>query len=195
MVYYVVYFLTKFVSFFYFPRNIHGHEHIPAHGGFILASNHISNLDPVVLGISSKRRINFMAKDTLFKGILGWVLPKLGAFPIKRGAADISAFKETYGRLNNGKPVLIFVEGTRRAENAVPKAQPGIGLVAVRSKVPVIPVFIDGTQNVMPQGSKAMVRGTVTVRFGPAIQFDPKMDYQGIAQVILDGIYSLQRSR
>ena len=192
MIYYIVYFLTKFVSFLYFPRKIYGHEHIPRHGGFILACNHVSNLDPVVMGVSALRRINFMAKIELFQQQpLGFILKKLGAFPIKRGEADFGALKETVKRLKQGKPVLVFVEGTRRVGNAEPQAQPGVGFLAVKACVPVIPVRVDGTQNAMPQGSKSLVRNPVTVRFGAPVPVDPKQPYVEISQSVLNAIYAL----
>ena len=175
MIYYIVYFLTKAVSFFYFPRRIYGREHIPAQGGFIIASNHVSNLDPVVMGISAIRRINFMAKIELFQTQpLGFILKELGAFPVKRGEADLGALKEALKRLKKGAPVLIFLEGTRRIGNAPSEAQPGIGFLAVKSGVPVIPVFVSGTAKVMPPGAKSFTRGPVAVHFGPPVAFDPK---------------------
>lgn len=194
MIYYLIYFLTKFVSLIYFPRRICGHEHIPAKGGFILACNHVSNLDPVVMGISSKRRINFMAKIELFKKEpLGFLLTRLGAFPIKRGEADFGALKEAIKRLKKGVPVLIFVEGTRRIGDAAPVAQAGVGLVAVKAQVPVIPVFISGTEKVMPPGRKMFTRHPVSVRFGPPIAINLQENYQGIADGILNAIYALAK--
>ena len=193
MIYYITYFLTKFVSLIYFPRTIYGYEHIPLNGGFILASNHLSNLDPVVMGISAGRRINFMAKIELFrKQPLGFLLTKLGAFPVKRGEADFGALKEAVKRLNKGKPVLMFIEGARRAGDALPKAQPGVGFLAVKAKVPVIPVYVDGTQNVMPPRHKFLVRNPVTIRFDPPVNVDPLAPYQTIADGILRGIYCLK---
>ncbi len=144
------------------------------------------------MGISSLRRINFMAKIELFqKQPLGYILTQLGSFPIKRGGADTTALKEAIKRLKNGIPVLIFVEGTRRIGNAVPVAQAGVGLIAVRAAVPVIPVYIEGTQHVMSPGSKVLKRNPVTVRFGPQVNIDPKQSYTEISKVILDRIYSL----
>ncbi len=193
MIYYIIYFLTKCVSFFCFPRKVSGAGHIPPTGGFIIACNHVSNLDPVVMGISSVRRINFVAKIELFqKQPLKYILPKLGAFPIKRGAADLGAIKEAVKRLKQGKPVLVFLEGTRRIGNTVPEAQPGIGLIAVKSGVPVIPAYIDGTQNVMPPGSRYFKRYPVRVSFGPPVIIDVKQAYSDIAQTILDRIYALE---
>ena len=100
MIYYITYFLTKALSFIFFPRKAWGTENIPRTGPFILASNHVSNLDPVVLGISSVRRLNFMAKWELFqKQPLGFFLTELSAFPIKRNEADFGALKEALKRL------------------------------------------------------------------------------------------------
>ena len=153
----------------------------------------MSNLDPVVLGISSLRRINFMAKVELFrKEPLGFILKKLGAFPIKRGEADLGALKEAIKRLKAGNPVLIFVEGTRRIGDEPSKPQAGVGFLAVKSQVPVIPVFLENTQKVMPPGSKFFIRNKVAVRFGPPVVFDPQQPYETIADTILSAIYSLQ---
>ncbi len=189
MIYYITYFLTKILSFIYFPRRIYGREHLPANGGFIIASNHISNLDPVVMGISAFHRINFMAKYELFqKQPLGFFLRELGAFPIKRGTGDFGAFKESIKRLKKGTPILVFVEGTRRIGDTPSHAQPGIGLLAVKSGVPVIPVYINGTEKAMPPGAKFFTRHLVSVRYGPPVKFDPQAPYTTIADAILQDI-------
>ena len=94
-------------------------------------------MDPVVLGICSVRRLNFMAKIELFKGLLGFFLTKLGAFPFKRGESDFGAMREALRRLKEGHVVLIFVEGTRRIGNEPSKAQAGVGFLAMKSGVPL----------------------------------------------------------
>src|SRR5476649_340272 len=132
MIYYVTYFLTKILSWLYFPYKAFNTRNIPRQGAFILASNHISNLDPVLLGICSVRRINFMAKIELFKGLLGFFLTHLGAFPVKRGESDFGAMREALKRLKNGRVILIFVEGTRRIRNEPSKAQAGVGFLAMK---------------------------------------------------------------
>ena len=149
MIYYIVYFGTKVVSWLYFPFTAHQTRNIPRQGAFILASNHISNLDPVLLGICSMRRINFMAKIELFKGALGYVLTRLGSFPVKRGEADFGAMREALRRLKEGRVILIFVEGTRRIGNEPSKAQAGVGFLAMKSGVPIVPVYVQGTNKVM----------------------------------------------
>ena len=149
MIYWIVYFGTKVLSWACFPFTAYQTRNIPRQEGFILASNHISNLDPVLLGICSVRRINFMAKVELFHGALGYILTRLGSFPVKRGEADLGAMKEALKRLKNGRVILIFVEGTRRIGNAPPKAQAGAGFLAIKSGVPVVPVYVQGTNQVL----------------------------------------------
>ena len=193
MIYHIIYFFTKVVSFFYFPRRIYGREHIPAEGGFIIASNHVSYLDPVVMGISAIRRINFMAKIELFqKQPLGFILRKLGAFPVKRGEADLWALKEAIKRLKKGTPVLIFVEGTRRIGDASFQAQAGVGFLAVKSGVPVVPAYIAGSDQVLPPGAKWFTRNRVIVTFGQPLIFSNDKDYEQIARRIMLQIESLK---
>ena len=191
MIYYIVYFLTKAVSWLFFPFTAYNTRLIPRRGGFILASNHTSYLDPVVLGICSVRRMNFMAKKELFKGALGYILTKLGSFPVKRGEADLGAMKEGIKRLKNGRVVLIFVEGTRRVGNEPSKAHPGAGFLAIKSGVPVVPVFLKGTDKVMPPGAKFFNRGRVYATFGEPFSVNGAPTYEEASRRILDKIYAL----
>jgi 1-acyl-sn-glycerol-3-phosphate acyltransferase len=191
MIYYITYFLTKVLSWVYFPFKAHQTKNIPRRGAFILASNHISNLDPVLLGICSVRRLEFMAKIELFKGFMGFFLPKLGAFPIKRGESDFGALREALKRLKNGKVVLIFVEGTRRIGNEPTKAQAGVGFLAMKSGVPIVPVFVEGTDKVMAPGTKGFKRGPVSAIFGQPFSVTDAPSYEEASQRILDKIYAL----
>ena len=191
MIYYIVYFLTKVVSWLFFPFTAYNTHLIPRKGGFILASNHISNLDPVLLGICSVRRMNFMAKIELFKGALGFILVRLGSFPVKRGTADLGAMKEGIKRLKNGRVVLIFVEGTRRIGDAPSHAQPGAGFLAIKSGVPVVPVFLRGTNEVMPPGAQSLKRGRVYATFGEPFLVNDASSYEEASQIMLQKIYAL----
>ena len=193
MIYWIVYFLTKIVSWLFFPFTAYQTRCIPRQGAFILASNHISNLDPVLLGICSVRRINFMAKIELFKGVLGFILTRLGSFPIKRGQADLGAMKESLKRLKDGRVILIFVEGTRRIGNEPSMAQAGAGFIAMKSGVPVIPVYVKGTNQVMAPGTKFLKRGPVTATFGEPFFVNDAPSYEEASQRILDKIYTLAK--
>jgi 1-acyl-sn-glycerol-3-phosphate acyltransferase len=191
MIYWIVYFLTKVVSWLYFPFTAHQTRNIPRQGAFILASNHISNLDPVLLGICSVRRINFMAKIELFKGALGYILTRLGSFPVKRGESDFGAMREALRRLKEGRVILIFVEGTRRIGNEPSKAQAGVGFLAIKSGVPIVPVCVQGTNQVMAPGTKFLKRGPVSATFGEPFFVSDAPTYEEASQLILDKIYAL----
>lgn len=193
MVYWIIYFGTKFLSFLFFPLKIEGRENVPAKGAFLLACNHVSYLDPMIMGIATGRRLNYMAKDELFhKPILGYVLRSLWAFPVKRNTADKRALRESLARLNKGLPILLFPEGTRHGTPGEKKIEAGVGFLALKANVPVVPVFVDGSQRVLPPGGKSLIRNKVTVRYGKPIVFPPKTDYERVAQEVMNSIFELQ---
>ena len=92
---------------------ISGTENIPLNGPVVIASNHVSLLDPPIIGVASSRKIHFMAKQELFVPILGSIYRTLGAFPVRRGAADRNAIKYGIDLLLAEKVLAIFPEGTR----------------------------------------------------------------------------------
>jgi 1-acyl-sn-glycerol-3-phosphate acyltransferase len=195
MIYYITYSFTKFLSFCFFPRRVYGWHHVPKKGAYILACNHISNLDPPIMGISTPRRLRFMAKNELFKHpLVGWWLKKLWAFPIKRGKADLGALKEALKYLKGGDPLLVFPEGTRRMNNKPVTPHPGVGFLALKSQVPIVPVFVWGSDKVMPPGKKFFKRGPVTVTYGLPFSVANASSNEAAAQQILDEIYKLQGS-
>lgn len=129
----------------FFWRTVIGKENIPKKGGAILALNHRSNWDVVVAAISCPRPLNFMAKKELFSNrLFGWLISQFGAFPLSRGKGDVKAIKTAIGRLNEGKILQLFPEGTRVRNQSDVKAKAGVAMLAVRTKVPVIPGVIVG---------------------------------------------------
>ena len=155
MIYLITYYFTKLLSFLYFPRTVIGLENIPSQGGCILASNHISNIDPPILGITSPRRLNYVAKESLFENkLLGFFLRQLWAFPIKRDESDFRAMRHTLRCLKSAQPVLIFPEGTRGTTGRIKTVQAGIGFMAAKSGRPVIPVYIYDSDKVLPAKAK-----------------------------------------
>lgn len=122
-----------------------GKENIPPEkGGYIIASNHVSNNDPPVVGITFKGKYTFMAKQELFEinPIFTWLITKLGAFPVKRGAKDNSAIERAIQSLDEGRIFVIFPEGTRSKDGTLGRAKSGVTLIAAQAKVPVVPVYI-----------------------------------------------------
>ena len=132
-----------------------------------------------------------MAKIELFKGLLGYILTRLGSFPVKRGESDFGAMREGLRRLKKGRVILIFVEGTRRIGNVPSKAQAGVGFLAMKSGVPIVPVYLQGTNKVMAPGTKFFKRGPVSATYGEPFFVTDAPTYEEAAQRILDKIYAL----
>ena len=174
----------------YFPSQVIGLKNIPKKGAYILASNHLSYLDPVILGMcATNRPINFMAKDSLFKNkFIGWCLIKVGAFPIKRDSTDLGGIKEALHRLNKGEALVMFPEGTRGVTGRDKKPHEGVGFLAVKAGVTVIPCYIDGSDNILPKGAKWLHYHPIKVCFGRPIRFSNTHDYADISRQVVDAI-------
>jgi 1-acyl-sn-glycerol-3-phosphate acyltransferase len=124
-----------------------GAEHIPA-GPAIIAANHKSFLDAFFLGLSTRRHVRFMAKSELFKGPLGWLFTRLGAFPVRRGEADHEALETARAVLRQDGLLIVFPEGTRVDErDALGSPHHGAGRLAVETGAPIVPAAILGTSH------------------------------------------------
>ena len=122
-----------------------GKENIPSEGGVLLCANHISNLDPLIVGITTKRPVHFMAKDELFSvPVLGKIVSNVNAFPVKRGMSDREALRKGLGILKEGKVLGLFPEGTRSKTGEMGKGLAGAGFFALRSAAYVVPCAIIG---------------------------------------------------
>lgn len=188
--------ISSILSSMLFPIEVSGIENVPKRGGFILASNHLSNLDPVVLGIACPRELYFMAKEELFKNkFFGWIIKNCNAFPVKRGRADLSAVKEAIDLVNHGRVLLIFPEGGRQQNGRLGDAEKGIGFLASKSESSIVPAFIRGTDKALPVGSKSIKRQKVYVSFGPQIQIERRMAYQDIGLKTMEAIRQLSNAQ
>jgi len=155
-----------------FDFKVFGIEHVPRTGGAILASNHQSNLDPVLLSVRLSRPVTYMAKVELFKKpAFAWLIRSLHAFPVKRGAGDVGAMKEAIRLLQNGYLLNFFPEGTRTRDGEIGPIQPGVALVVKRAGVPVIPVAIDGAYESMGRGDKLFRRFPILMQYGAPLSF------------------------
>ena len=142
----------------YFRLQIRGREHVPAHGPFVLAPVHRSNLDFILVSTVRRPRMRYMGKASIWKSrALGWFVSMLGAFPVHRGTADRESLRTCMRVLENGEPLVLFPEGTRRSGPVVEDLFDGAAYVAARTGVPIVPVGIGGSDRAMPVGSK-MVR-------------------------------------
>ncbi|HEX9995116.1 MAG TPA: lysophospholipid acyltransferase family protein [Acidimicrobiales bacterium] len=134
---------------------VEGGEHVPADGPFVLAPVHRSNLDFFLVSSVTTRRMRYMGKDSLWRSrALGWLISALGAFPVRRGAADREALRTCLEVIRSGEPVVLFPEGTRRTGPVVESIFDGAAYVAGRAGVPILPVGIGGSERAMPRGAK-----------------------------------------
>lgn len=137
-----------------------GLENVPGQGPVIIAANHKSFLDPVVLGVLLPRQIRFMAKKELFNiPLFGWLITALGAFPVDRGKPDRASLRNSLDVLKKGGVLGIFVEGTRVKKPGIGEIKPGVYLIAKMSAAPVVVAAIRGT--------RPLFRGPVRVTFVP----------------------------
>ncbi len=136
----IVYVIFSFI----FRFKVSGRENIPLEGSLLLCSNHKSNFDPIIISILFPRRISWMAKKEIFNNkILSFIVRRLGAFPVSRNEVDISAVKKSLKILKEDRVLGIFPEGTRVNKLDLNNAKAGVSLLAIRSKSPVLPVYIE----------------------------------------------------
>lgn len=159
--------LTKILFKVLLRIEYQGVENVPLTGPLVLASNHISLLDPPAVGGDIDRIVRFMAKEELFVPILGTLWRIWGAFPVKRGGADRSAIKMGIDVLNDGQCLAIFPEGTRSKTGELGKAQPGALMMASKARAPIVPACIIGS-DVFRAGK---LWPKVIVRYGKPIYF------------------------
>jgi 1-acyl-sn-glycerol-3-phosphate acyltransferase len=132
----------------WFRVRVVGADRIPAEGPAIIAPNHKNFLDPFFVGIAAHRHVRYMAKAGLLKGPLGWLLVRLGAFPVRRGEADDDAVDTARVILTNGGVVVLFPEGTRVADaDALGSPHHGAGRLAVECGAPIVPAAVTGTSH------------------------------------------------
>jgi 1-acyl-sn-glycerol-3-phosphate acyltransferase len=164
--------LSRLIALVLFRLQVQGRENVPNTGAVLLVTNHQSFLDPWLIGIRLRRQIHYMARDTLFKGgFLHWLMELLNAYPVKRGAADLHAIRETANRLEQGRVVNIFPEGTRTTDGSIGTVSPGIILILKRMKGPlaILPVVIEGAFEAWPRHQKLPHAHAIRIAYGTPV--------------------------
>lgn len=184
MLYAIGKFLSASVCKVFGRWEVIGRENIPEKGGVMLCGNHVSYIDPPALGAGATRPVHFMAKLELFRiPVLGFLIRHVGAFPVKRGAADRSALKKAVELLKNGEIVGMFPEGTRSLDGKLKPPEPGVGMIALRARVPVVPVALVNTEKLLPPHSFLFKFSRVKVVYGKPVALDD-IDGQGGREAI-----------
>lgn len=175
---------------------IEGKENIPDTGSYILCGNHVHALDAVLIVVTAKRKIRFMAKEELYKNKFIAFLGKIfEVIPVKRGAADLDAIKESMKALRNGDILGIFPEGTRNGMSKNTSIKAGAAFMALKTNTPVIPVGIQGTFKPFSK---------VIIKYGKPLNFSEyavnkgkpaKEDLEIVSEKIMNEIILLRDSK
>lgn len=200
MVYIIARFICSFVCHIFFGLKITGRKFIPRKGGCIIASNHLSFLDPPLVGSSVNRPTYFMGKSELFETKLSaFFFKRFHTFPVKRDVADHAAISKAVKFLKEGMVLVIFPEGGRNVDGSK-EIQLGLGFLAQLANVPVVPALVVGSDIALPHGAKFIKIHEVEVRFGEPLypqefantHLKRKELYRAITQKVMDKISELK---
>ena len=183
-----------------FRLRVAGCHFVPRSGGVILASNHASLADPVFIGVAACRELSYVTKQEAFHvPILGWLIRKLNALPIDRSRGDRGALRSIEGCLKAGGAMFLSPEGTRNKTSTLRPPKDGVGMLAYRARVPVVPIFVSGTVNIW---ASLIGLNRVTVRFGKPIYVTPselpvrrRSAYHAISSEVMLSIGNLRPRR
>lgn len=163
-----------------FRYRVIGEQHVPQSGAAVICSNHIHNLDPPVLGLSTTRYVHFMAKDELFRvKLLGWLISRLGAIPVRRGGQDKGAIRRALAIPAQGGCLAVFPEGHRSKDGKLGRGMMGASFIARKANCAIVPAAIIGTYKV---GRR------LTVRFGEPITPNPEDTNESLMKRIMEHI-------
>jgi len=163
---------TPLLNIFFRLRG-EGLENIPAAGPFILAANHVSYLDPLVLGATCPRPVHFiMLQEFWEKPVIGWIAGKSGSFPVDKGSAA-GALRRALGVLRAGRVLGIFPEGGRSADGSLQGGKGGAALLVMKAGVPLLPAAIIGADRALPKGRALPRPARITVRYGRPLTVPP----------------------
>ena len=154
----------------FFRLRLFGRENIPKKGSFILAGNHQSYLDPIFCGVSLRRQMHYLARESLFSNwFFRALLSSVNALPLKQGEGELTTIRQVIELLKQGKAACLFPEGTRTRDGRIEPLKPGLGLLCRRGNASIIPTVIDGAFECWPRHKKMFSLGSVWVQCGRPI--------------------------
>ena len=183
-----------------FGLKVVGRENLVLDGAVLVASNHESFLDPPLIGTLYRDEMFYLARKTLMSGpLLKWIYLAWNSIPVDQDRPDMTSLKAIIKLLNSGKRVLVFPEGERSLDGVIGVAQPGVGLIAVKSNAVIQPIRIRGAREALPRGSGRIRFNPISLHIGPPIRLTEeelttakgKHGYQHIADRIMAAIEAL----
>ncbi|MCR5183416.1 MAG: 1-acyl-sn-glycerol-3-phosphate acyltransferase [Opitutales bacterium] len=203
--YSLVYYFARAFMETYGRLSVTGTENIPTNGGCLFAANHQSFLDPPLIGSCICQDMYFLARGTLSDNpILKLILPYCNVIPVNKSGNDIAAFKKMFKVLKENASILLFPEGTRSPDGKLLPAKGGAGLIACKTRVPVVPVRVFGAHEILPKGQHVLDRGDLQVVFEKPIfaeeydppenkTMDPKERFLFASRYIMSRIAAIER--
>lgn len=162
--------ITVWFCTLYWRMDVHGLEHVPDDGAFIVSGNHRSNVDSLIVAVVTKRRMRYFGKHSMWKYRLSAAFfDAMGGIPVHRGTPDRDAMRAVEAVLRNGEPVVMFPEGERKSGPVIEDVFEGPSFVSGRTGAPILPVGIGGSERAMTKGSAAIRPVKVTVVIGEPI--------------------------
>ena len=196
--------LARFLFWLGFRRKVHHAEILEQHKheGALLASNHVSYLDPPLVGCTVRHTIFFLARKTLFRfKVSGWLFPRLHALPVDQERPEMSSLRRIIRLVKGGRQIVVFPEGERTLDGKIKDPQPGMGLVIAKSRPLIIPMRIFGAYEAMPRGRSNVIRFTqIHLVVGQPFRFtDEELDaakdkdsYYKLAQKVMEKIGEIE---
>ncbi len=161
--------VARFIFFLLLNVKIEGRQHVPPNGPYIIASNHLNWTDVPLVPCYLSSQVIYIAKEELFFGRMGWLVRFLGAIPVKRGEADRQLLRACDDLLKRGRILTIFPEGHRSETRQMIPANAGVGMIALRAGVPVVPVAVCGSEHALKR-----FRPRITITYGEPLVLRPK---------------------
>lgn len=198
--YAVGYYVVRTVAECLFHLRIIHQEKAFVEGPVIFAMNHLSNVDPPLVGLVTNREVFWLAKrDLMAVPVLGYVLRKINVIPVSLDKPDMSGLKNIISLLKEGRAVVIFPEGQRAFDGRLQAALPGLGLAIAKTGAPVVPLRIFGADDVMRRGSSRINLHPITIVVGDKMHIDadaipgkPREVYQAISDRIMEAIAAIE---
>lgn len=186
-------FVAHWVLVLYFRGRVFGLRNVPTSGPVVLACNHQCYFDPVAVTMALYREGNYMARDTLFRNpMFKRFIESLNAFPVRRGAADVTAVKEMLRRLNDGRVVVVFPEATRTRDGSISPINANALAVAKKAGAAIVPTVIDGAFEAWPRDQMLPAPRRMYISYRPVISRENVKAWpvEQIAEVVSESLHA-----